>query len=526
MAISYDTVHQSGGFKLSSALQNMKSMNESFQMEGLNVFNEGFTEVATNAHFFKDYVNKLSEGMDPQTAAQFETLADNTRAQLLQESSISGINPITALSLPMMRIAFPKTSIREGFPTEPVLQPKFKVTWFRPYMVDPDTNEKLFMPASIKAKRALFRLKSLTESDIAVGASGATKIDLLTPVGGSSTLGDEIDPNFRIVNVKFKALDANGANAVTVSVDCDLALDTNIDVVEGSVKGKHTDHTENSIRVFAKIDRRTGLMDVVGLGRELVSIKIQGYISSEANNRSTQVGFDITAEEKVIGTGHPIESPINIQQMTDTMAMYNIDSTVRTLEIMSTAMAQSVDLEGIEFLERKWALGLQFKTTFDVNPPSNFMLGQTAWREEMKIKIDNMVTRMMQSTNITQGSCVIFGNPLDTQVLHNVRWMFTGEEQVNGVNVEYRVGAYTSGISSYKVLSSFNFGQGEMFVVFLPAAPDQASIKYYPYSFNVIRGTTSPNHPYTPAVMLLKRHLFEQYNQMIGKIVIQNNDGQ
>ena len=131
----------------------------------------------------------------------------------------------------------------------------------------------------------------------------------------------------------------------------------------------------------------------------------------------------------------------------------------------------------------------------------------------------------MQSTNITQGSCVIFGNPLDTQVLHNVRWMFTGEEQVNGVNVEYRVGAYTSGISSYKVLSSFNFSQGEMLVVFLPAAPDHASIKYYPYSFNVIRGTTSPNHPYTPAVMLLKRHLFEQYNQMIGKIIIQNNDG-
>lgn len=526
MSISYDTVHQSTvGVRLSPILSRLPSINEAFQAEGINVLNEGFSEVASNAHYFEDYVQKLSEGLDPTTAKQFQMLANTTRTQILQESSMSGINPVTALALPMLRVAFPKTAIREGFPTEPVLQPKFKVTWLKPYFIDSGSNEKIFMPAGIKAKQAAFKLKQLSVTPIAVGATGALAFDLLTPVGGNASLGDEIDPSFRVTKVTFAALDAAGANAVDKTVDVDFPLDTNIDVIEGSVSAAHTDGTVNKVRVFAKLNRREGLIDIIGMGRLLKTIVVSGAISSEANNRSTQVGFDITSDETVIGTGQPIESPINIQQMTDTMAMYNIDSTVRTLEIMSTALAQSTDLEGIEFIERRWSAGLKLQTTFDVAPPANFMLGNTAWREELKIKIDNLVTRLMQSTNITSGSVVIFANPLDSQVLANVRWTYQGEEQPNGVNVEYKVGTYQSGVTNYKVLSSFNFAQGEMYVTFLPSAPDQATLKYYPYSFNVIRGTASPNHPYVPAVSMIKRHAFKEYTSMIGKILIQNNNG-
>ena len=524
MAISYDTVHQSTvGVKVSPALMGLQQINESFQQEGINVLNEGFTEVATNAHYFEDYVSKLSEGMDPTTAASFKTLATNVRMQVLQESSISGINPITALSLPMLRVAFPKTAIREGIPTEPVLQPKFKVTWLKPYVLDSATNNKIYLPAGMRANRSLFALKALSTAAIPVGADGAVNVDILTLAGGTASLGDEIDPNFRITEVIFKALNSGGLSPQNVTVACDIDLDTNIDVAEGTVTGAHADTTVNTVRVFAKLDRRAGLISIVGLGREVVSVKVQGYISSEKNNRSTQVGFDITSDETVIGTGQPIESPINIQQMTDTMAMYNIDSTVRTLEIMSTALAQSVDLEGIDFLQKQWNLGPKLETSFDVTPPANFQLGNTAWREEMKIKIDSLVTRMMQSTNITAGQVVIFGNLLDTQILSNIRWMYAGEEQPNGVNVEYKVGTYTSGVASYRIISSFNFDPGAMWVCFLPSAPDQVTVKYYPYSFNVIRGSASPNSPYVPNVSMIKRHAFKEYSQMIGKIVIVNN---
>jgi len=530
MAVSYDTVHRSSvGTRVSDALTRLGALHESFQAQGVDVLREGVMDVVQNEHMFQDYVANLSEGMDDATSANFAQLAQNTRITMLQESSLSGISPITALSLPMLRVAFPKTAFREGIPTEPVLQPKFKVTWLRPYLVDPTNGEKVFMPASIKAKRELFSLKQVAAgSSIAVGAAGLHGYDLLTPAGGNTAIGDEIDPNFTIVSVVFKALNAAGAQASAEekTVSCQIKLDTNTNVLEGAVSAAHSDGTVNTVRVFGKVDRRGGKLDVIGLGREVVSIQVQGFISSESNSRATQVGFDVTAGDHTIGTGQPIESPINIQQMTDTMAMYNIDTTVRTLEIMSTALAQSVDLEGIDFLARNWEVSAnRAQTSFDVVPPANYMLGNTQWREELKIKIDNLVTRLMQSTNITQGSVVIFGNPLDTQILHNVRWMYSGEEQVNGVNVEYKIGNYSSGVTSYKVLSSFNFAQGEMYVQFLPSQPDQMTVKYYPYSFNVIRGTTSPNRAYNPAVQMIKRHLMTEYSSMIGKVVIQNNNG-
>jgi hypothetical protein len=528
MAISYDTAHASvAGVKLSPALAQLGAINESFQQEGISVLNEGFSEVASNQHYFQDYVSRLSEGLEPGAAEEFAQLAQNTRTQILQESAIDGVNPVTALSLPMLRVAYPKTAIREGFPTEPVLQPKFKVTWLKPYVVDSATNEKVYLPKAVKTHGNLFKLQQVQSTAINVGAAGVSGHDLLTPVGGNAALGDAIDPNFRVIEVAFKALDAAGSNAETVTVHCDLPLDTNINVVEGEVSGAHSDGTVNTVRVFAKVDRRAGTMDVVGLGREVVTVKVLGYISSEANNRATQVGFDITPDETVIGTGQPIESPINIQHMTDVMAMYNIDSTVRTLEIMSTSLAQSTDLEGIAFLARRWEMSPQrLKTSFDVQPPANYALGNTAWREELKIKIDNLVTRLMQSTNITAGQVVIFGNPIDTQVLHNVRWTYAADEQPNGVNIEYRVGSYTSGVTTYKVLSSFNFDQGSLYVCFIPTAPDQQTLKYYPYSFNVVRGTASPNKPYVPSISMLKRHAFKEYSQMIGKVEILNNTGE
>lgn len=525
MAISYETLQKTRATKVSNALEELRSINETFQAEGINVLNEGFAEVATNLHRFEDYVHRLSEGLDPESSDSFRQLAENVRFTTIQESSLSNINPITALSLPMLRTAWPKTAVREGIPTEPVLQPKFKVTWWKPYMLD-ENLEKIYLPAAVKQKRALFKLKGLSPEPILVGRAGVWEFDLLTPVGANWQLGDEIDPVFSIIGVNAIALDANGANPETVTVAVKFGLDTNINVIEGQGTVKHSDGTESMYRVFAKLNRRKGLIDIASVGpAEVASVVVDGFLSSEKNLRATQVGFDITAEETTIGTGHPIESPINIQQMTDTMAMYNIDSTVRTLEIMSTAMAQSVDLEGIDFIQRCWELSNKMETSFSVIPPSNFTLGNTAWREELKIKIDNLITRMMQGTNITSGQVVIFGNLLDTQILSNIRWLNTLDDQPNGVNVEYKVGTYSSGIAHYKVLSSFNFEQGALWVVYLPSSPDHATVKYYPYSFNVVRGTASSNNPNIPAVQMLKRHVFKQYISMMGKINILDNNG-
>lgn len=539
MTIRYDAVQtdKRSTAKISPALQNLVAINESFQKQGISVLAEGHVEIASNAHFFQDYMSKLTEGMDSVLAEEFEILAENARKEILAESTISGITPVTAYSFPLLRSAYPKTCVREGLPTEPVTMPRFTVSWNRPHVIDTATGIKQYLPKALRTTEGfnLFSLPKLVES---VTLSGNARIgyDLLTGMVGASHIpnGDEIDPQFRIKEVTVSVPNL-GAGVTAVVVPVDFRLDTGTNLVDGLITATSGTGVTSVLRLFGKVDREFCTADFVvahisTTGADaaeegsVTSIKIEGFLSSENNARATQIGFTVTQDATVIGTGQPIESPINIQQMTDTMAMYNIDTTVQHLEIMSKTLAQIVDIEGINFLIGNFTRlpGSQqtaLTDTFDLTPPANYNQGPTAWRDEMKLKIDLLIIKMMDDTNITSGQVVIFGNPYDVQNLHNVRWMYTDQETPNGVNIDYKLGTYTSGVTTYKVMSSFNFPKGALFFVFLPDTQDQKTVVYYPYSYHVIRGQNSTTANLA-AIQMIKRQAFKEYTPMIAKLVL------
>lgn len=535
MTIRYDAVQidERSKVKVSPVLDSLININESFKTQGISVLAEGCTEVMSNAHYFQDYMAKLTEGLDVNCAKEFEVLAENARKELLVESTISGITPVTAYSFPLLRVSYPKTCVREGMPTEPVTMPKFTVTWNRPHAVDPVTGAKHYLPKALRTNDGynLFSLPRLTEV-VALTANVNIGYDLLTGLVGASHIpnGDEIDPKFRIKQVTVVVPNL-GAGTTSVNVDTDIKLDTGTNVLEGEVIAVAGGVT-SKVRIFGKVDRENCEADFIAVhisttGADAAevatvsSIKIEGFLSSENNARATQIGFTTVQDPTVIGTGHPIESPINIQQMTDTMAMYNIDTTVQHLETMAKTLAQITDIEGVKFLQDSFtrlpsAMQTELVDTFDLTPPANYNQGPTAWREEMKLKIDLLVTKMMDETNITSGSAVIFGNPYDIQNLHNVRWMYS-ESEANGVNIDYRLGVYTSGVTTYRVLSSFNFPKGSFYLVFMPNAQDQKSVVYYPYSYHVVRGQASTSSSLA-AIQMIKRHIFKEYTPMIAKL--------
>ena len=64
MSIHYEAAvldTNSSGRRRSPILENLRTMNESFQQQGINILTEGFVEVATNSHYFNDYVQNLFE---------------------------------------------------------------------------------------------------------------------------------------------------------------------------------------------------------------------------------------------------------------------------------------------------------------------------------------------------------------------------------------------------------------------------------------------------------------------------------
>jgi len=492
MSISYGgATHRSRKQgKQSAAIDNIKSLVEHFKGEDIDVLSEGVIEVLRDSNAFSEYVERLTEGTTEDTADNLRVLAENVRSEMLSESMISGANPITALSLPMLRIGFPKMAVREGLPTEPVEQPKFKVTTKKSYVVDPVTKDKLYMPSVWTDRPDLFGLPQLSTASIAVPEGGLVSYDLLAPISKNAALGDEIDPNFVLTSVTIGGVD----HAVH------FALDTNINTISGDVGG---------VKVLGTVDRKKGLLSLIAIGGVLEKVKVQGYVSSEMNNAATQVGFDISAEEIVIGTGQPIESPINIQAMTDVMAMYQVDSTLVHMETMSTTLAQTTDLEGVRFIANTFStLEKKISEEFDVVPPANYALGDAAWREQIKLKFDRLVTKLQQEVNIYSGHAVIFAHPLDAQVVSNVKWVYAANEQPNDVAVDYKVGTFASSVTEYYLLQSNHFQQGTFYVVYLPAEADFRTLTYFPYAFNVVRGAASPNTPNVPSIQ--KHYLLAQ----------------
>lgn len=519
MSVSYSAPVQMGKGQ-SNVLNNIKALSESFEAQNIQIFSEsGYSEVLSNEVSFNEYTAGLVEGCDEQTTADLTTLASNTRLVTLSESMVSGANPITALSLPMLRIGFPKMAVREGLPTEPVQQPKFKVTTKRPFVMDTKTNTKVYLPEGLQ-RRELYGLPKLKGDLIDLTEGKVENYDLLAPINKNAALGDEIDPKFSVVAVKVTKDSA--AKEYNVS----FKLDTNINVINGTVK---LDSGE-SVTILGTVDRSKGLLNIATLapaGVTVNGVKVQGYVSSEANNSAVQVGFDITAQEYTIGTGQPIESPINIQAMTDVMAMYQIDSTLVHMETMSTVLAQNTDLEGVEFIDRVIdTSALNITESFDVVPPSNFNQGDAAWREQIKLKFDRLVSKLQTKFNIYAGHTVIFCHPLDAQVISNVKWVFSTDEQPNDVAVSYKVGTYTSGTTTYYVLQSPYFSQGKFRLVYIPSEADFKSLVYYPYSFNTIRGAISPNQNSgnMPSIQMIKRYLFQEFTPMCANLTIKNND--
>jgi len=105
-----------------------------FQAQGLSIIGEGYKEIATNAALFESYVESLTEGASADSAATMAQLMANTNANILKESSMTGIQPIASLSMPVIRKLWPKFALKDAIKTEVAKTPRFVVAYTKPYM--------------------------------------------------------------------------------------------------------------------------------------------------------------------------------------------------------------------------------------------------------------------------------------------------------------------------------------------------------------------------------------------------------
>jgi len=514
------------------------SLREDYQVDVTTM--DGLREAMGDSALWNQYVTALSEGVqNASLQEQFAQFAENTRMTLMAESALTNLSPISALTMPMLRKAWPATAIKEALPTEVAKVPKFTVPHLIPYLVDPDTGSKEELPEAMAAGQALKH--SQKRVDTAPKALPLDATDVM-PAGCPVSGGYALDPVFGIAKAVVTVTDDAGANPEDVEVRVlNGKADSRTGAIHFTVKAEHSAGHVTSDTAFGVVDFEAGTLTLTSLSSaasatraKIKSVVVNGKIDSSNHKRSTEIGFRNRVEEITIGTGEHVHANLPTEWLQDNMAIYNLDGTLKVVDIITNVFNQRVDMEGVEFLEDSADYGKQtghtIETSFNVHPTGNFSGSPTEWLVELRRVVDNVANRLKNKRFYSKGYFVIFGNPVDTALLPNVEWTYNANsgDDLEGVDgVDYSYGWMSGGAARYKVVSGQNVPEGKLHLFFVPQVEDQRVYVYYPYSYNVENSASGYRNPNSnvPGVVVSKRHTMKRFNPMHAEISIQNNDG-
>lgn len=533
--------------------QVLTEANDYFLAQGVSVIGEGYKEVATNPALFESYVDQLTEGCSADDAANMAQIMANTNANILRESSMTGIQPVASLSMPVIRKLWPKFALKEAIHTVVAKAPRFVISYTKPYMFKGDS-EKIYLPRDLRGHKKAdangdevlddFSLSNglkkeyTAEKTLELGAGTAGVLDWTT------------DPHVTITNTP--------SHAKIQPLDELIIVEVKADYVAGSGEGASAVAEQGTV---IKLGKRLGVYGSqvydLGKGKQLlvqfdgkackatfaaigcaVKVVAKAGVSSEYNEESWSVAFDIARQDVDIPTGQHLNAPLPIEALNDMMALYQIDGTKETVDLMTNVFSMKLDLEILDFLRDSFANqpgneayagypdASEYCAVFDCKPAAGFAGSPKAWREEIKPLIDHIAQKIKNETYLQAGSFTLVANPIDVQILANVDWAFRGGAggNVDGVAVDYSVGTYV-GANAYKVVASTNVPAGAIYIVFTPSSDTQLTYAYYPYTFSTEMGYVDPNRSRTPSLMMTKRHTMFEFLPAIGAVIIKNNDG-
>ena len=268
-----------------------------------NIVGADFAEILAEDNLFASYADRLTEGFEPAQEEALRTLLENTRSEILTESSTTGILPFNSLSMPIMVKLWARLSMTEAVPTEPTDTPSFTIPFMKPYIEDADGN-KLDLPEGINhVPEETLGLVKLTPK-VTLTDGKVTNYDLFTGVTKANKKIDHVDRKFFITK------------AVIDGVTVELKGQRLVAGSDGSIYGKvkYTKSGSPAEATFiGKLDVEANTLSLVDLSGKATEVEILGHVSSEAHTTAQQVGYDWTRKDINIGTAQHIESSLSIE---------------------------------------------------------------------------------------------------------------------------------------------------------------------------------------------------------------------
>lgn len=431
---------------------------------------------------FRSYVTGLAESIENKKDREtFTMLAENTRISLL-ENSMFQINPYESLTLPILRVFYPKLVAKEAVTVSPMDKPECVKAFIR----------ATFSPSNSATQYTA----PVTSTDISGGPSIGTPITATLPVPSSA---------YDVLSVagitKTEAHLERDFEITAVSVDGTAWTDVSIiPAVEG--------HFSSSVAIGASTDVISGMVDylngtvaISSVTGVVTSVRYQVTCSLEENRINPKVTLTVD-KVRLYAKDRQISANWTINMEQDMRALFDVSMQAELVNLLGQQIALDIDREIISALITG-NLRLNAAThqgSFDRTPPGGYLWGTKYWHENIIPVLNTLSAQIYTDTNMEAGNTIL-ANPLDVAILEDLMgFNYTGTSSADG-DLGYRSATVSGG--KWRVLTSAVVTQGTMLIVYKPAEELRCVYLYCPYVPAVL-------HPfplgYTPALTILSRY--------------------
>ncbi|HUU88418.1 MAG TPA: hypothetical protein VMX17_11795, partial [Candidatus Glassbacteria bacterium] len=280
---------------------------------------------------FACYAEGLAESIENKTdRAAFMVLAENTRINLL-ENSMFQINPYETLTLPILRVFYPKLVAKEAVTVSPMDKPEtIKAFITAKFQASPGTGTQYDAP--------------VLTPDISQGVAVGTPVTATMPVpssaydvlavAGITSTQAHLERDFEITGVS-----ADGTAFTNVAI---------VPAVEG--------HFSSSVEVggladviSGKVDYLNGTIDISSTTGVVVSVRYAVTTSLEENRINPRVTLNVD-KIRLYARDRQISANWTINMEQDMRALFDISIQAEIVNILGQQVALDIDREIISAL--------------------------------------------------------------------------------------------------------------------------------------------------------------------------------
>jgi len=430
---------------------------------------------------FDTYVAGLAESIETKKDREvFTQLAENTRISLL-ENSMFQINPYETLTLPILRVFYPKLVAKEAVTLSPMDKPEVIKAFMRAEFAPSNSNTYSQAPVTGTDISKGAAIGTPTAATMTVPSNG---YDVLAVLSLSSSQA-HLERDFTITEV------SDGTTSIAISI---------IPAVEGHFSQSVTIGANTDV-ISGKVDYLNGTVDISSTTGLITQIKFEVTTSLEENKINPQVKLNID-KVRLYATDRQISANWTINMEQDMRALFDLSMQAEIVNILGQQIALDIDREIIDaLLVGNQRLNAASHTkTFNRTPPAGYTWGTKYWHENIIPTMNELSAQIYTDTNMDAGNTVL-ANPLDVAILEDLQtFNYTGTSTADG-EVGYRSATVAGG--KWKVLTSSVVQQGTMLMVYKPVEELKCVYLYCPYVPAVL-------HPYpigaTPSLTILSRY--------------------